>query len=104
MREAVSDSFQEVSGGMHGEVRNMIANAVSAPVEVPLSEVEEGRAVRIARVCGGRGFQSRLMGLGLRRGMELEVLKNPGRGPCLVAVRHSRVALGRGMAAKVLVS
>ena len=89
---------------MPGKVWDMIATVDSPPVKLSLSEVKKGQAVRIVRVCGGRGFQSRLMGLGLRRGMEVEVLRNPGRGPCLIAVRHSRIALGRGMAAKVLVS
>ena len=82
----------------------MMGKVGAVPREVPLSDVKEGRIVRIGRVCGGHAFQSRLMGLGIRRGADVEMLKNPGRGPCLVSIRHSRVALGRSMAEKVLVS
>lgn len=46
---------------------------------------------------------SRLAALGLVVGAHLEVLQNSGRGPVLVRVQNTRVALGRNEAAKVLV-
>jgi ferrous iron transport protein A len=52
--------------------------------------------------CGQR-LAGRLAGLGLTLGAKIEVLRNPGRGPVLVLVRGTRVALGRGQAGKILV-
>lgn len=49
------------------------------------------------------GFTHRLIGLGLTPGARLRVLQNRGRGPLIVEVRGSRVALGRGQAARVMV-
>jgi len=44
----------------------------------------------------------RLAELGLTPGVEMEVLQNKG-GPILLAVRSTRLAIGRGMANKVMV-
>jgi ferrous iron transport protein A len=48
-------------------------------------------------------LSQRLAGLGLTVGAMVEVLQNYGRGPLIVAVRDTRIALGRGQADKVLV-
>jgi Fe2+ transport system protein FeoA len=41
--------------------------------------------------------------LGLTPGVELEVFQRNDQGPLLIAVRDTRLAIGRGMADKVLV-
>ena len=41
--------------------------------------------------------------MGLRIGKVIEVLSNEGRGPLLLKVGESRIALGRGMAMKIMV-
>jgi Fe2+ transport system protein FeoA len=41
--------------------------------------------------------------MGLVPGVEIEVLRNSLRGPFLIALRDSRIILGRGMAQKILV-
>jgi ferrous iron transport protein A len=41
--------------------------------------------------------------MGLTVGSRLEVLQNRGRGPMLVRVRETRIALGHGEAIKILV-
>lgn len=41
--------------------------------------------------------------MGLAMGARIEVLQNVGRGPLLVRVHETRIALGRGEAAKILV-
>jgi ferrous iron transport protein A len=53
--------------------------------------------------CGQR-LAGHLAALGLTLGAKIEVLQNPGRGPLLVLVRGTRVALGRGQAAQIAVS
>jgi ferrous iron transport protein A len=41
--------------------------------------------------------------LGLRAGKIIEMLNNEGRGPILLKVDESRIAMGRGMAMKIMV-
>ncbi|MBU4224808.1 MAG: ferrous iron transport protein A, partial [Chloroflexi bacterium] len=48
-------------------------------------------------------FSTRLAGLGVTPGVEVTVLQNFGRGPMIVTVRDTRIALGRGETFKVLV-
>jgi Fe2+ transport system protein FeoA len=42
--------------------------------------------------------------MGLNRGAEVEVIKGSGPGPLIVASRETRIALGAGMAKKILVT
>lgn len=52
--------------------------------------------------CGQR-LAARLAALGLTLGAKIEVLQNAGRGPLLVRVRGTRLAVGRGQASKILI-
>ncbi len=55
------------------------------------------------RLGGGRRFAGRLAALGLTVGTELMVVRNDRSGPLIVMARGTRIAMGRGEAAKVLV-
>ena len=70
---------------------------------MPLTIVQVGRRVRLVAVAAGRGLQSRLAAMGLVPGVEIEVLRNSLHGPFLIAVKGSRIMLGRGMAQKIVV-
>jgi len=70
---------------------------------VPLTELRGGTRAVVRALRGGQEVVSRLTALGLVAGAPVEVLQNRRRGPLLVRVRDSRIALGRGEAAKVLV-
>ncbi len=67
-----------------------------------LGSLSVGGQARIARIDGGRQLTRRLMGLGLRVGSEVSVLQHRGRGVVL-ASGDTRVALGEGIAGKLLV-
>jgi Fe2+ transport system protein FeoA len=71
--------------------------------KMPLSMIEAGRRVRVLSVYGGRGLKARLAAMGLVPGAEFEVVRNNLKGPFIVAVKESRVILGRGMAQKIMV-
>ena len=71
---------------------------------MPLTIVQAGRRVRFVAVDAGHGLQGRLAAMGLVPGVEIEVLRNSLHGPFLVAVKGSRIALGRGMAQKIQVA
>ena len=68
-----------------------------------LSEIATGTRVVFRGVNAGRALSSRLAAFGLVDGAQLEVLQNSARGPVLVRVHNTRVALGRNEATKVLV-
>lgn len=58
----------------------------------------------IRRVTRGSGFEKRLMDMGLTPGTVVTVVKSaPFHGPFEVLVRGSRLALGRGMAERIMV-
>ena len=69
----------------------------------PLSMVGVGETVKVARIEAGRGLNSRLAAMGLVRNAEITVVSNAHRGPFVVAVKESKVMLGRGMAHKIMV-
>jgi ferrous iron transport protein A len=69
---------------------------------LPLAMVGAGQMVKLVKVAAGRVLCRRLAEMGLTPGVHLEVLQDQG-GPLLLAVRDSRLALGRGMAQKIIV-
>jgi ferrous iron transport protein A len=68
-----------------------------------LSDVRQGEEVTLSTVRVSLELTSRLTSLGLTPGVLLKVLQNYGRGPIIVNVRGTHVALGRGEADKILV-
>lgn len=69
----------------------------------PLTMASEGDRVQIFLLCGGDGLAMRLTTLGLNLGSELTVSQRQGGG--LVVIRgETRLALGTGMAQKILVT
>jgi ferrous iron transport protein A len=71
---------------------------------IPLSAVPGGRAAVVRRLDGGRAFVGRLASLGFTLGVQVQMVRNGGRGPLITCVRNTRVALGRGEAMKIWVS
>ncbi len=68
----------------------------------PLAMAQEGEHVRIFLLRGGKGLEMRLTSLGLNVGSELTVSQRQGNN--LVVLRgETRLALGAGMAQKIMV-
>jgi ferrous iron transport protein A len=63
-----------------------------------------GERVRVVAVHGGRGAGRRLSDLGLTTGCEVTVASRGGAGSIVVARGDMRLALGAGMAHRVLVT
>ncbi len=70
---------------------------------IPLSALAPGETGIIRGFSAGRGMVSRCLALGFTPGTAVEMVQNAGRGPVIVLVRDTRVALGRGEAQKVMV-
>ena len=69
-----------------------------------LIQVETGKTVRIMSFKGGVGLEHKLRQLGLVPGDNARVLRHaPFGGPILVEVEGRSIALGRGVASKVIV-
>jgi Fe2+ transport system protein FeoA len=91
--------------GSFGEAKTGVARPDTAePRGKSLSELPVGTRAAIERLEGGPAFVSRLVALGFTTGTEVDVVRNSGRGPIIVSLRGTRVALGRGEAAKVMVA
>ena len=69
---------------------------------MPLTMVPEGEEVIITDIYGGRNVVRRLFDMGLIPGTKIKVLYH-GFGPLLVDVKDSRIALGLGIAMKIMV-
>ncbi len=63
----------------------------------------EGKKVEIVDLRGGSNFISKLYKLGLKEGVVLLIKKKSKICPVLLEVNGSTVAIGRGMAAKIVV-
>jgi ferrous iron transport protein A len=66
-----------------------------------LLDLKPGERATFVGVHGGRIFSGRLIALGFTPGAEVVMMQNHRRGPLLVSVRGTYVALGRGEAARV---
>lgn len=60
--------------------------------------------LRIVGFDGGAAFRHKVSALGLMRGARVEVLHRHGGGRMVVAVGPARVAIGVGMAHRILVA
>ena len=68
-----------------------------------LSQAEPGKEVRLVDIVGGRGIRGKLFSMGLIPGTKITVINKAAAGPIILRARDSRLALGRGMANKIIV-
>lgn len=70
---------------------------------LPLAFLPEGAAGTVYEIRGGRGASRHLEDMGFAPQARVKVLKSCPPGAMLVMVKGSRIALGRGMAMKILI-
>ena len=75
---------------------------VTVPKPFPLAMAQAGDRLRIHALSAGRGLDRRLTELGLNLGTEIRVVQRQGGG-LLLARGDARIAIGGGMAMKILV-
>lgn len=68
-----------------------------------LTEVVSGKPVSLVSIQGGRQLRARLCNMGLVPGARFTVLNGNGGGPVIIKVKETRLAIGRGMARKMMV-
>lgn len=67
----------------------------------PLLFFNEGSKGKVYDIVGGSRFSKRLFEMGFNTGQEVEIIKND-IGPLIIGLDGSRVAIGRGMAQKII--
>lgn len=70
---------------------------------LPLAFLPEGAVGTVLEISGGHGASRHLEDMGFAPLARVKVLKSCSPGAMLVMVKDSRIALGRGMAMKILV-
>ena len=70
---------------------------------IPLTMAPPGKEVTLVAIDGGKGIKTRLYSMGITPGVSLRILNNGAHGPFLVGVRDCKLALGYGVAKKLLV-
>ena len=69
-----------------------------------LDKIFESRKARVIDIQGGQGIRQRLGQMGIHPGDIITILRfGVLRGPILIEVHGSQVALGRGIASRIIV-
>lgn len=69
-----------------------------------LDQLQPGERAKILAVAGGHGLRRRLQQMGIHPGDSVSLASQAAfRGPLLVTVHGMQIALGRGVARRILV-
>ncbi|MGA2670702.1 MAG: metal-dependent transcriptional regulator [Dehalococcoidia bacterium] len=88
----------------------LLAKPVSAEAktteveEIAITKLASGESGVVKSYAGGRAMLGRCLSMGFTPGSLVKMLKNFGSGPVLVKVHDTEVALGRGIAEKIVVT
>ena len=73
--------------------------------QIPLSRMEAGQSGTVAQIEGGHGMVNRLNALGIRTGKKITKVSSMFmRGPVTIQVGNTQIAIGFGMAKRIIVS
>ena len=73
-------------------------------MEMLLSELKIGKTGKIKRLADGKRFQAKMISLGVRVGKAIKVTSSHRfGGPVTVEIDNMEIAIGRGMAEKIIV-
>jgi ferrous iron transport protein A len=71
---------------------------------VTLRQMQSGQSGKVVEIQGGHGLVNRLNALGMRPGKKItKVSSMLMRGPVTIQSGHTRIAVGFGMANKIIV-
>ena len=72
-------------------------------MELSLLELKPGQRGVVSRIMGGLGFRRRLECMGIKEGKEIvKISSQPFSGPVIIEIDRSHVAIGRGIAARII--
>ena len=71
---------------------------------ISLEKMKANHKGKVVEILGGVNLQNRLMNMGIYKGREVTKLSHIGlRGPVVVKTGRSILALGHGMATKIII-
>jgi len=71
---------------------------------INLASLSSGQSAKVIDIEDGRGLRQKLQNLGIREGVVVKKVRGIfTHGPIIVKVGSTQIALGRGMASKVMV-
>ncbi|MBI4655648.1 MAG: FeoA domain-containing protein [Elusimicrobia bacterium] len=71
---------------------------------IPLTDLDRGKTGKVLEISGGRGIRQKLDALGIRTGVKIKKISSQIlRGPAIVQAGNTKVAIGYGMAGKIIV-
>jgi Fur family ferric uptake transcriptional regulator len=71
---------------------------------MPLALAKPGERVVLREMAGGKTAKSRMADMGLRLNDRVEIISNSGEGRLILGHDCTRLAIGRGIAEKIMVS
>jgi DtxR family Mn-dependent transcriptional regulator len=83
--------------------RAVLETPAAAEEEIPLGKLAQGESAVIKCYGGGRDSMGRCLSLGFTPGSAIKMVENYNRGPVLVKVHDTEVAIGRQLAEKISV-
>jgi len=99
-----AEEFKRGLGEVDEHLHDLLRHSEELKSAIPLAFLSEGDEAEIVEISGGGGLTQRLTEMGFTPATRVRVLKSSPPGPMLVSVRGSRIALGRGVAMKILVN
>jgi DtxR family Mn-dependent transcriptional regulator len=84
--------------------RVSVEDKTAPPEEISISKLASGESGIVKSYAGGRGMLGRCLSMGFTPGSLVKMVENFGSGPVLVKVHGTEVALGRGIAEKIVVT
>ncbi len=76
---------------------------VKGNMTTTLDQLYESKGAKVIDVQGGQGIRQRLSQMGIHPGDTITILRCGAlRGPILIEVHGSQVALGRGIASRII--
>ncbi len=73
-------------------------------MKIQLTELNQGETGKVVEIIGGCGIHQKLDALGIRVGVEIKKISSiSARGPVVIEVGNTKIAIGYGMAKRVIV-
>lgn len=85
------------------DISSSLPAEASSRSHMPLAMARAGEIVEVVTLRGSLGLQRRLAEMGLSPGSRFRVETSDPAGPVVIAVKGSRLILGRGLVQQVLV-
>ncbi len=70
---------------------------------MPLSSMSAGQTVRVVSIDAGHSLKNRLSAMGVLTHSIMRIMRNEGAGQLVVAIKNSKIVLGRGASHKIFV-